>query len=222
MEILCHHCNAAVEEGVPFCPRCDSPQIRVNGAPDASALPPEGISGAKAPYSPPANWQGAPPYEAGALSPGRIRWKIALPGAILTGTLAGIVSIRFGILVVLLIPLAAATTVQLYRRRTGELVTPGMGAKLGGLAGLFSYLVLAAAIVLIFVFSSETLQTELQRQMATRPLDAQQAEVMRRLIGTPDGRAFLCTLMVAFMLPFVEILATLGGALGAVLFGKNK
>ncbi len=219
MEILCHHCNAAVEEGVPFCPRCGAPQIRVTGAPESSSLPTEAIPSPPTPYSAAENRQ--PLHYTGVRTAG-IQWKLVLPVAAITGLLAGIVSIRFGILAVLLIPLAAATTVQFYHRRTGGTITLGTGAKVGGLSGLFSYLVLAAAIVLVFIYGGATLQVEFQRQMASRPMDPQQAEIMNRLIGTPDGRALLCTIMVAFMLPAVEILAMLGGALGAVLFGKTK
>src|SRR5512146_1503001 len=29
MEHACHKCGAAVEDGVPFCPHCNAPQIRV-------------------------------------------------------------------------------------------------------------------------------------------------------------------------------------------------
>src|ERR1700757_2928378 len=99
MEHACYKCAAAVEDGVPFCPQCRAPQIRVARSEATSApppLPPE-AEAATPPPSPSTTGEMQPPAQptpvprAGfLLTPHAIEWSKAVPGAIL-GSILGVV-----------------------------------------------------------------------------------------------------------------------------------
>lgn len=140
----------------------------------------------------------------------------------MSGIVSGLISSFLGILGVVLIPLAGSMTVLSYQKRTGASVTTGMGAKLGGFCGLFAFLVVAAGVVLVFVLQPALLRDLLTAELARRPLDAQQATMVRQLVDTPQGRAVFCLTVLIFLFPIVSLLAVLGGALGAMMSGRSS
>src|SRR5580658_8494432 len=78
-----------------------------------------------------------------SLQPGAIRWDLAWKGALLCGVGAAILSaipiVSLGCCLWMLG--AGALAVMLYQRQVpGTLITPGMGMRLGALAGVFGCL----------------------------------------------------------------------------------
>src|SRR5882757_7159903 len=137
MDNLCHRCNSEVAPGTPFCPQCGAPQIRVtvpaSQAPDPRIDRDEGIH--SIPSIP------APPHST-------IRWSSALPKTAVSGfaTVAILILVvsltQMPALSLLVLPLGGAFSVLLYvRGNTKQRLTPGAGARLGAVTGLFSFAV---------------------------------------------------------------------------------
>ena len=162
-----------------------------------------------------------------------IQWNLAWQGALLAGATAGILSVipivKLGCCLWLLG--AGALAVALYQRRVpGTMITPGMGMKLGALAGVFAFVIHAVVTAVSFVAfrSSNTfrraLQEQMEKQLANSP-DPKAQEIMRQMfdwINTPQGMAtFMVLILVASAMMFV-IFTAAGGALGASMFGKRR
>jgi len=217
VEHVCHQCGAAVEEGVPFCPECNAPQIRVDAAAASPPLPP----GTPGEVQPPAQ-----PVALGQIASGGIDWSKALPAAAIAGVL---------ITLALLIPLAifflwmlvgGAFAVALYGRRNSGPITPGAGARIGAVSGLLGYILFALtySIMLLVSRGGGTLRDDLLRriqEVASRNPDPQAQQMMQRLM-TPEGLAFIIAIgLLLFLFAFLA-LSSIGGALGAKLFGSRE
>ncbi len=208
-----------MEEGVPFCPECNAPQIRVGGTEPATPSLPPGTPGEIQPPAQPVILGHAPAQPA-------IDWSKALPSAAIAGVL---------IMLALVVPLAifflwmlagGALAVALYRRRNPGPISPGAGARIGAISGLFGYIIFALtySIMLLVTRGGGTLRDELMRriqEVASRNPDPQAQEMMHRLM-MPESLAFIIAIgLVLFLFAFLA-LSSIGGALGAKLFGDRE
>src|SRR5205807_3237216 len=131
---LCYRCNAAVAAGVPFCPQCNAPQIRVVSESERAQ-----DSGGE-----PVNVTGPAAYE--TTSPHAIRWSAAMART----AVAAVASVALlqlaanlthsAALAFLAMPVGGWIAVYLYSRRMPGPVTAGMGARLGAVTGFFVFL----------------------------------------------------------------------------------
>jgi uncharacterized protein involved in cysteine biosynthesis len=126
---------------------------------------------------------------------------------------------------------AGALCVSLYQKQAPDaLITPGMGMKLGALAGVFGFVFNAVVSTARFVAlrSSgnlrQAMQEQMQKQMASNP-DPKVQEMMRQMldwINTPQG----AVTMIVFALLLTALLFVLftaaGGALGASMSGRRR
>jgi len=163
----------------------------------------------------------------------RIRWDWAWRGALLAGACAALLTaIPFVSLGCCLWMLGAGVLAgALYQRRTpGVPVTPGMGMKLGALAGVFAFLINAVVTVVSFVvFRSgsefrNALQSQMEKQIGNSP-DPKAQEIMRQMfdwMSTPQGMATLMVLILIVMAVVFVVFTAAGGALGAAMFGKRR
>lgn len=211
MEHACHRCGATIEEGVAFCPHCNAPQIRV-----AIPEPPPALIPGEVPAQP-----GYPSYT----QVGKIQWAKALPVTIQAGLVAAVLLMFplgiFGLL------LSGGLAVALYRRRTsGFPVTAGMGGRLGAATGAatFAIFTILGAVQVAFFHTGgqlRELMLDAVRQAAERNSDPQAQQVVEYL-KTPAGMAVSMVFGLAAMLCFCLILSALGGAVGAVWFGRKR
>ena len=232
MEHSCHKCNALVDDGVPFCPKCGAPQIRVLDAegnePVTGPMPP-GTPGdiqppARPLYGAPASWTPIP-----SLDPNQIHWRAAWVPAAVIGVAAGVVFLLSGRMPPLffLVPvLSGALTVRAYRARTHASVRAFGGAKLGALTGLFSFAVSALGVLAMFTLGRASIQQNMREAMAHPPrtMDAQSMQVMQNLIdklNTPEGLVLFAVMILVMLFGILLVAGALGGALGAALFGKE-
>ena len=232
MEHPCHRCNSPVEDGVPFCPKCGAPQIRVatpeNDEPVTPSFPP-GTPGEVQPpaqpvYGTQASWGSIP-----VLDPNRVSWRAALPGAALVGLLGGAISFvlgRYLPLLLLMLFVIGAAAVKIYRSRTRVPVRPGTGAKIGIFAGLFSFLLYAVAVIGMFSTGTAVIQQNMREamKMQSANVDPQTLEIMQRMVdrmSTPEGMAAICVVILAVLFVTTVIFTGIGGAVGAAVFGKD-
>jgi disulfide bond formation protein DsbB len=126
---------------------------------------------------------------------------------------------------------AGALAVALYQRRVpGTPITPGMGMKVGALAGVFAFMINAVVTTVSFLtFRSnpdfrQAMQDQMQKQMASNP-DPKAQEMVQRMmdwISTPQGMATLIVVIVLFLAVFFVLFCAAGGALGASMFGRRR
>ncbi len=212
MEHPCYKCGASVEDGTPFCARCNAPQIRVAGAtPLATAgTAPEAAIEQYTSHAPPQTialeWSHILPSTGIAL--------LAAIGIIVISKSTGLGMFAGGFL-----------SVVLYRRRrfAGQL-TVGMGARLGALTGVLGFGVVAITLALWTAFRSgkeihDAFLTYM-RQNAGQASDPRVQQVLE-LFKTPEGFTFIMIFSLILTLVAFLIFSSLGGALGAFLLYRK-
>ena len=235
MEHPCYRCQALIEEGIAFCPHCGAPQIRV--APPEENLPATPPAPPVEPGEFPSPTQPSPAWSSGGMPyvppANAIQWNLAWQGALLAGAGAAILTaIPFVSIGCCLWMLGAgALSVALYQRRMpGTMVTPGMGMKLGALAGAFAFMINAVVTTLSFVFfrsSSDlrrAMQEQMEKQIASNP-DPKAQELGHRIVDlmtTPQGVATLIVVGLMVMAVMFVLFCSAGGALGASMFGRRR
>jgi hypothetical protein len=210
VEHPCYKCGANVEDGIPFCPQCSAPQIRVGGA-------------SAEPVSPAELDRASIPGQSGTA----LVWSDALPSAALAGLIAAFLMFiplgAFGLGMIA----AGVLSVLFYRRRnpTSKL-TPGMGARLGAVSGAMGFGIFAifSALGTLLFHSGGQLRAALLEaiaQSAARSSDPQVQQAFEYL-KTPPGLALMMGFGMAFLLVFFLILSSLGGAVGTAMMRRRN
>jgi hypothetical protein len=156
-----------------------------------------------------------------------LAWKGALFAGIGTALLSALPFISLGCCLWLLG--GGAVSVAFYQRQVpGTTITPGMGLKLGALAGVIAYVIYGVFYTAIGVLKSNEFRQVIQDSMeraAARNSDPQAQQIAQQFIGwlnTPQGAAtFLVSTLAVLGVVFVVITAA-GGALGASMFGPRR
>ena len=210
----CSQCGAEVEQGIPFCPECRAPQIRVG----RSEAEPAEVSCHPSPLR----------REAAAISHDtrakfdrrRARRSSLIAGGVLVAVMLLPPLAPFAVLWMLL---AGALSAALYQRGAGRL-TVGGSARLGVTTGFFAFAIMAvmsgvsAALARAVMTPAEiraALQAQLERALANNP-DPAVRQTMEQMLLTPHG------MVLAFVSLFIGliILCGIGGMLGG-LFGMR-
>jgi len=207
VEHPCNKCGATVEDGTAFCPNCSAPQIRV----------------AAAEFSTPF----ASDFPVQSLAYGAIQWSQALPSAALAGLISALLMFvplgAFGLGMIA----SGVLAVLFYRRRHLAIgLTPGAGAKLGALSGMFGFgifCIFTALEVLVFHTGSQlrTALLEAVQQSAARTADPQAQQVLEYL-KSPAGLTLVMAMGLIVMLVFFLLLSTAGGAITAALLRRSE
>src|SRR5205814_3763644 len=204
---VCSQCGAEVEQGVPFCPVCRAPQIRVGRSEAEPAVSPE-------------TWPARPDVPAAITTKPEFDRRRARRSALVSGGLLVMVMLLpslapFAILWMLL---AGALSATLYQRRAGR-ATAGEGARLGITTGFFAFAIVtvlsgASAALALAILSPAEIRAALQAQL-TRPLANNPDPAVRQTLEqmlTPHG------IVLAFVSLFIGliVLCGLGGMLGTL------
>jgi hypothetical protein len=213
VEHPCYQCGASVEDGIPFCPKCAAPQIRVALA-GAAGTPAEAVGAAAAAYA-----SHVPPFE--------IDWRRALPASLQAGLIAAILMI---------IPLGASfglgmlaagfLAVIFYRRRMpGSNLRPGKGAQLGAASGALGFVIygIFTAVETMLRGTGNEVRKALVaavEQAAARNPDPQ-AQQMMQYLKTPAGLTLVMILGLMVMFCLFVVVSSLGGALGAAMLRRK-
>ena len=221
MEHACHQCNSPVEDGIAFCKHCGAPQIRVTDQEPATApLPPGTPAEAQSPAEPVI--QGSKPMA----GPAGIDWSQAVPAAAMAGLLLAVAWVIPFVGFQLWLVAGGAVGVAMYRRRAPQAsLTPGLGARIGAVTGLFGFGVFAIMLALEMLATRgngrfRQLLQQVVEQAASRNADPRTQQALQQLM-TPAGLALLITIMLVFFLAAFMALSSLGGAVGVWLAGKR-
>jgi hypothetical protein len=125
--------------------------------------------------------------------------------------------------------IAGYMTVSIYQRRLPTaVVRPGMGMRIGALAGVFAFAITAIMSTVLFATEGDQLRQMMEEQlkasMAKAP-DPRSAEIMQQFmakLATPEGLAtFFLWVLVLIAVIFV-LFSAAGGALGASTSARRR
>jgi hypothetical protein len=214
MDQSCHKCGQRVEEGVPFCPHCSAPQIRVMVA----ELPAQPVLATEPPS--------AIPSAQGATVVLPVEWSAAFRPCILAAVIASILMYS-GLYPFIAMISVGFLSVVFYRQRwPGSAIKPAAGVRLGALSGLLGFTIssLFQVVVVVFLHKGAEVRDQLMKvidQAATRTTDPQAISMLQRF-KSGDGLELLMIFIVIFLLITSILLGVLGGALGGALLGRNN
>ena len=163
-------------------------------------------------------------------SPNQVQWRKAMLPAAICGLAAGLLMFLpyLTTLFFVWMFLAGLVSVMIYRNRTASQVTLFMGAKIGAVAGFFSFLIVGAGWIFAVISQPDKLHEALAQaasQTAARSADPAQAKAMQDLfarISSPQGMPIFLAVVLLFLFGFLVILCSVGGAAGSTLGRKNR
>ena len=208
-----------MEEGVPFCPHCSAPQIRVVVAEPA----PQPLAFAAAPTS-----QGSEALPASQTVPVLavpMQWSQAVRPCALAALVASLL-MYLGLHPFVAMASVGFLAVVFYRqRRPGIMVKAAAGAGLGAMAGLlwFAMSSIVEALVVIFLHKGPELRNALIakiQEVASQTSDPQVLAMFERA-KTQSGLEFLMLAGLVFAFLASIVLGGLGGALGGAILGRR-
>lgn len=200
-------CGATLPDDALFCHRCGKPQrelLEVESEPEPAPVIPPPIP--------------APAVPASITAPIGFHNGPAVRIAMLAGTLSIVVLMVTGQISILqvLMPLwlmaGGFFAVFLYRRRTGQSLSPLSGAHLGWLSGLFGFLIMTVILTLIALAMSEpSAVSTLRSQWSGAGRSEADFNVMLDAFHNPIKIAAILSMILLLF----SILPAFGGALGA-------
>lgn len=224
MEHACHRCGKAVEDGVPFCPQCGAPQIRVMTA----TQPAPG----RAPSRTELEGRPEPPVTLAELQPTRLPrgWPAANLAAGLGALAALLVAVTTGLpqLGFFVWMLGGGMLVVIIYRRRQHLgqMSASMGARLGAMAGLMGFVIfgLLSLVQVLNLRGSGQLRAALEQALKTSAERSgnPEAQQMVQQFLTPEGMRLLLALGIVLMLVLFVGVSCLGGAIAATVVGKRE
>jgi len=219
MEQPCYKCGQPVEEGVPFCPHCSAPQIRV-----VLTEPPS--------IPVPAGELGTEPESANGLSMAQTSVALQLRGAHILKPCA-LAALVTSILVSLGLNLSVGTigvgflAVVFYRQHMPGIAIPGaLGAKLGAVSGplCFSMSAILRGILVVTLHEWPELRDQILQKVQESASGTSDPQVLAffNYIKTPEGLAVMMAFALIFGLILSIALGALGGGLGSMLLGRRN
>jgi hypothetical protein len=224
MEQPCYKCGQAVEEGVRFCPNCGAPQIRVVLAEPMPGTAANAEAAHPAVLGKDADYPAAQTLPVLAVPMG---WSQAIKPCALASIVATILML-LGLHPLVAMFSVGFLAVVFYRQgRAGMAIKTGTGIRLGAFGGItcFAITALLVAIAAALPDTRAKLRDEmiqnLQKSAAAHPGDAMVQSVIDQL-KTPEGFTMILIIVGIVLLIAAIVLGTLGGALGAAIFGRRE
>ncbi len=218
MEQPCYKCGQVVEEGVPFCPHCGAPQIRVVIAepPAVLAVAADGAAGATA----------LPASQTVPVLALPMQWSRAVKPCALAALISALAMV-----LKLMVPLIAVLgagflAVAFYRRSNPDIaLRAGAGARLGALCGIFcsGMTAVLTALRVAILHEGEQIRNILLegiRQTAARYPDPQ-FQASLDFMRSPAGLMFMLAGVLFVGVLLFLVLGTFGGTLGGALLGRR-
>ncbi len=219
MEQPCYKCGQTVEEGVPFCPHCSAPQIRVLIT--EAAAPPLALATATASRDSAV----LPASQTVPVLALPMQWSDAFKPCALAALVASLL-MALGLNPFVAMFSVGFLAVVFYRQRRREIVVKAtVGAGLGALGGLlwFAMSSVLETLFVIFLHRGPELRSQLVlriQQAASQTTDPQVLAIFDRL-KTEGGLEVLMVTGLIFAFLAAIVLGGLGGALGGVILGRR-
>jgi hypothetical protein len=220
MEQSCYKCGQTVEEGIPFCPHCSAPQIRVVIA--EPAPPPLAFATATASQDAAV----LPASETVPVLALPMQWSQAVKPCALAALVA-LLLMYLGLHPFVAMFSVGFLAVVFYRQRRPEsMIKATTGARLGALSGVlwFAMTSIMEALIVIFLHKGAEFHnalTEKLQQLSSQTSDPQLLAMFARF-KTPGGFEFLMLMSLVFAFLASIVLGGLGGALGSAVLGRRQ
>lgn len=208
-----------MEQGIPFCPHCSAPQIRVV---IAEAAPPPLAFAAATTSQDSAALPASQTLPVLALP---MQWSDAFKPCALAALVASLL-MTLGLNPFVAMFSVGFLAVVFYRQRRREiLIKATAGAGLGALGGLLWFAISSVleALIVIFLHKGPELHHELMlriQQAASQTSDPQVLAIFERL-KTEGGFEILMVMGLIFAFLAAIVLGSFGGALGSVVMGRR-
>jgi hypothetical protein len=220
MEQPCYRCGQTVDEGIPFCPHCSAPQIRVMIAEPVPAAAP------MADVAVPAQAEALPASHTVPVLALPMSWSDALRPCALAALVA-LVLVFLRLYPFVAMGCAGFLAVLFYRQRKPDrLINPRVGARLGILSGFLFFGAIALLLTLISTgqdfrakLSAQILESAQQFAAAHPGYPEVQAAIEQ--LKTPEGMVRTLVTGCILFLVFSLLLAAVGGALGGAILGRR-
>jgi hypothetical protein len=225
----CPQCGRELEAGIPFCPQCGAPQIRVSMA-DRPSRDPAPAAAVGSNPGPPIS---SPPQRKIAGDDLPIHWPLARSRATIAGIIMVLVMMYppLGGVFFICMPLGGALAVFLYvRTRRASHVSLAAGTRMGVITGFVAFTISAAllagtvAIEHFVMHRSKELvrlfRLQIEQAIAANP--DPQVRQMAQVLLTPDGMAFVVVLGMVVLFVMFLVLCGLGGMLGSIVFTRRS
>ena len=217
MDRLCYRCNAPVAAGVPFCPACNAPQIRVTTESEKVAAGGDGNVAA---------WAAETSADGAHVIHWRAGFARASAAAILCLALLQLFSMltQSAAVVFLVLPASGAFATYLYSRRYPIGLTPGMGARLGLVTGFLFSLVVCAFTALLVVVDRQKMTDEVAQRLKEMAAQSPspQADALIKQVSTPEGMMAILVVGAMFLVFLSLALCAAGGAAGAAMRNRSQ
>jgi hypothetical protein len=165
-----------------------------------------------------------PPPPLPTLAPVSFHNRVAVQIAMMTASMAALLCWVFVLGFVIWLPAAGFIAVYLYRRRTGQSLTTGAGARMGWLTGtfLFGITALLFTISVIAFANSESALAALQQQMRSMPWgDPTSAAQAVKMLQNPTTLIVGMLCFLPFLFAVIMSFCAAGGALGAKILARD-
>ena len=220
----CPSCQQMLDDSASLCPICGAPVGHIDPKPQPVNVPLDqspSASDVPAPVEPaPPPAASPPPFPP---TPGPSLTKPALMAGVLLGVLSAMPYVNTCCL--LWVAGAGVLAVYFLRTETPGLISSGTGASLGLLTGLFGSLVWQFLEILVRLASGpedlHQAQDEIGRIEGLPPEFVEALEKAMEFLSDPLDPVFVIVSLLTKLI-LCGILTTLGGVLGAYLFGKSR
>jgi hypothetical protein len=205
-------CGAQLPPDARFCHKCGKPQFEWTPEPEQVTDVPTPVAAAPATAPPPTgvSWRNPVAVRVASLAGGLSSLLILLP-----------VPPPINVIWAFLILIAGGFwTVHLFRKRTRVEVSVRNGARLGWMAGVFSFIVLLVVFTINIVLITTVSELREAFDAVVRSNSPEVVKEYEAMMSSPAGLAALvmAALLMCIMLP---ICSTIGGALGAKVLEKE-
>lgn len=219
--MLCHRCENTLESDASFCSQCGAPQLRFIPQ-TTDALQESGTEDERGHVS-----MGSD--RGGIHDRGGIQWKSAIQIAALVSLVVGLLSSILAVGSLLWVLGGAVLVIVLYHRRVPYTVLqPSLGARIGVVTGTMTAAIAVVGNTLLLLMQryglhqgkllDATLTHTFQQAMSRASVGAEAQAQMNTAIAfilSPEGRAGMVLLGMAFIALIILILSIAGGVLGA-------
>jgi len=215
MEQPCYKCGQAVEEGIPFCPHCSAPQIRV-----VMAEPALNLSSAAALTTSTVDVPSTPSLAI------PMSWSQSVRPCAVAAAIAAVAMVLKLVVPLIAILGAGFLAVAFYRRSVPDAALGARaGARLGALCGFFAFAIAAilSSLKIILLHQGDEIRRQMLdaiQQAAVRYPDPQ-AQPTLDFMRSPAGLVVMMVFFLVFAFLAFLILGSAGGALGGVAFGSR-
>jgi len=214
MEQACYKCGQVVDEGMPFCPHCSAPQIRVI---ISEAIGQTALAGAA--VLPSAD-SGQPQV---VLPQG---WSATFRPCVLAAFIAALLPL-LGLYAAVAMLAAGFLAALFYRQRwPGAPIRLRMGARLGALSGFLWFVIcsIAGVAATLYLHKGDEIRAELVKMVnqATAQTTDPQVVAWFEYFRTAAGLETLMIILLVFSLIVSVLLGIVGGVLGGSLFGRVR